>query len=165
MYKGNIEEDARYICYSILSKKELIRKLFSYFEIDNRKRKYFKENRINNIKEVGELNDKIDELKEFVDLLKDEIKQYTELKPKRTIKDKKTYLIKDYGTGFYKIGFSVNPSQREKTLQSEKPNIKMIKVFDKNIEKELHSKYDKFRVRGEWFNLNNIQVKYICTHF
>lgn len=43
--------------------------------------------------------------------------------------------MKDCNTGFYKIGKSINPKLRERTLQSEKPTIKIIKVFDKNIEK------------------------------
>jgi hypothetical protein len=77
----------------------------------------------------------------------------------------KTYIMKDNNTGFYKIGKSVNPRLRERTLQSEKPSIKMIKVFDKDIEKELHNKYKEFRVRGEWFDLNKIQINYICTKY
>jgi hypothetical protein len=81
-------------------------------------------------------------------------------------KDKsKTYVMKDEDTGFYKIGKSVNPEHRERTLQSQKPTIKMVKIFDSNIEKELHEAYDKYRVRGEWFNLTNIQLQYICTHY
>ena len=77
----------------------------------------------------------------------------------------KTYLMKDKNTGFYKIGKSTNPKFREQTLQSEKPTIKMVKIWEKDIEKELHSLYKSFRVRGEWFNLSNIQLKYICTNF
>jgi hypothetical protein len=77
----------------------------------------------------------------------------------------KTYIMKDCNTGFYKIGKSINPKLRERTLQSEKPTIKIIKVFDKNIEKNLHNTYKDFRVRGEWFDLNNIQINYICTHY
>jgi hypothetical protein len=77
----------------------------------------------------------------------------------------KTYLLKDKNTGFYKIGKSVNPKNREKTLQSEKPTYELLKVWDKNIEKELHEKYATQRVRGEWFDLNKIQIKYICTHY
>ena len=76
-----------------------------------------------------------------------------------------TYIMKDSSNGLYKIGKSKNPKYREKTLQSEKPSIKMIKVFSENIEKELHKRYKAQRVRGEWFNLNKIQLRYICTHF
>lgn len=80
-------------------------------------------------------------------------------------RDYKTYIIKDELNYLYKIGKSINPKLREKTLQSEKPNIKIIKVFDKDIEKELHKQYKDFRVRGEWFNLNKVQINYICTKY
>jgi hypothetical protein len=84
---------------------------------------------------------------------------------KKKIINYKTYILKDETNNFYKIGKSVNPIIREKTLQSEKPTIKMIKVFNKDIEKELHNKYKEFRVRGEWFDLNKIQINYICTKY
>jgi hypothetical protein len=80
-------------------------------------------------------------------------------------RDYKTYIIKDESNYLYKIGKSVNPKLREKTLQSEKPTIKMIKVFDYNIEKILHNEYKDFRVRGEWFDLNKVQINYICTKY
>jgi hypothetical protein len=80
-------------------------------------------------------------------------------------KDKKAYILKDKNTGLYKIGRSSNPLDREKTLQAEKPTIKLIKIFKDDVERELHDKYNKQRVRGEWFNLNKVQLKYICTHY
>lgn len=75
----------------------------------------------------------------------------------------RTYLMKDLNTGLYKIGRSKNPAARESTLQSEKPTIKMVKVWEEDIEKELHRMYEKERVRGEWFNLSEIQVKFITS--
>jgi len=77
----------------------------------------------------------------------------------------KTYIMKDSNTGLYKIGKSINPKYREKTLQCEKPTISMIKIFESDIEKHLHENYSKHRVRGEWFDLNAIQLRYICTHY
>jgi len=77
----------------------------------------------------------------------------------------KAYILKDNNTGLYKIGRSINPLDREKTLQAEKPTIKLIKIFKDDVERELHDKYNKQRVRGEWFNLNKVQLKYICTHY
>ncbi len=67
-------------------------------------------------------------------------------------------------TGFYKIGKSKNPKHREKTLQSESPSIQMIAVFNGQgwQEKDWHIHFAKCRVRGEWFNLTNIQVAFIC---
>lgn len=77
----------------------------------------------------------------------------------------KTYLMKDNHNGLYKIGFSKNPKYRESTLQSEKPSIKLIKIWDKNIESQLHKFYKDYRVRGEWFNLSKIQINYMCKNF
>jgi len=77
----------------------------------------------------------------------------------------KTYLMKNNHTKLYKIGYSKNPKHREKTLQSQEPSIKMVKIWNKNIERKLHKLYSEYRVRGEWFNLTPIQVKYICTQF
>jgi hypothetical protein len=166
MYKGIVKEDKRYLMYSVFTKTALIRNIFSYLDSNAINSKVNEEVQMKYIKECYRLKEEIYELKLFVDLLKEEINQYTELKViLKPIAERKTYLIKDLGTGLYKIGFSSNPIKREKTLQSEKPNIKMIKVFDKNIEKELHLNYKDFRVRGEWFNLNNIQIRYICTHY
>ena len=62
----------------------------------------------------------------------------------------------DKNTGYYKIGRSVNPSIREKTLQSEKPTIEMLFNHDAEVkdEKELHNMFSEKRIRGEWFDLN-----------
>ena len=76
----------------------------------------------------------------------------------------KTYLMKDNSTGYYKIGRSIDPIHREKTLQCEKPSIKLVKVWDNNIELKLHKEYASQRLRGEWFKLSPIQVKYICSN-
>lgn len=89
----------------------------------------------------------------------------SEKQNQQTKKKVKTYLMKDCQNNLYKIGKSINPERRERTLQSEKPNIKLVKVWDNDIEKKLHKIYDKQRVRGEWFNLNQVQVRYICTHY
>lgn len=76
-----------------------------------------------------------------------------------------SYILKDKNTGYYKIGKSVNPLKREKTLQSEKPTLILVKKFKFNWESDLHDKYKSQRIRGEWFNLNKTQLKYICTHY
>ncbi|TCI90025.1 GIY-YIG nuclease family protein [Tenacibaculum sp. M341] len=74
------------------------------------------------------------------------------------IKEGKTYLylMLNEDTNLFKIGYSKNPIFREKTLQSEEPNIFTIKIWecDKNIETKLHKLFNNKRVRGEWFNLN-----------
>ena len=86
-------------------------------------------------------------------------------KQKEEVINKKTYILKDKNTGYYKIGRSSNPLNREKTLQSEKPTYELIKIFNNDIETKLHKKYNKQNVRGEWFDLSKIQLKYICTNY
>ena len=86
--------------------------------------------------------------------------------PKRkSYKSKKTYLIKNKRNNLYKIGRSTNPKKREKTLQSEEPLIEIVKTWDNDIENTLHKCYSKQRIRGEWFKLNNLQIKHICTNY
>ena len=78
------------------------------------------------------------------------------------------YLMKDFNTGYYKIGISNNPEHREKTLQSEKPTIEMIcnkkyvsRRMAHSFEQALHKTFSDKRVRGEWFNLNATDVQEI----
>lgn len=76
-----------------------------------------------------------------------------------------TYLMKDDNTGLTKIGKSNNPSLREKTLQSEKPTIRLIYICEQLVERELHKKYKNKRVRGEWFNLLDHDIDNIISSF
>jgi hypothetical protein len=75
----------------------------------------------------------------------------------------KTYLMKDFFRGFHKIGKSINPQVRERTLQSEVPTIELVHVIDEDIEKHLHEKFSAKRIRGEWFNLSNNDLNYITS--
>lgn len=128
---------------------------FNYYEI-NLKDGYKKN--------IDKYNKKKTEYKNQEELKKQTRRSVYNYKP--YIKDiQKTYILKDKNTGYYKIGKSVNPINREKTLQSEKPTYKLIKIFKDDIESELHRKYKKHRIRGEWFNLNKVQLKYICTNY
>ena len=76
--------------------------------------------------------------------------------------------MKDFNTGYYKIGISNSPEYREKTLQSEKPTIEMIcnkKYISRKIahsfEQALHKTFSDKRVRGEWFDLSPSDVQEI----
>ena len=112
-------------------------------------------------KNISFLIDKIDSLTYFKN---DRI--YYEKPKSDTKKTKQTYIIKDDNNPqWYKIGKSIDPFKREKTLQSEKPSIKIVKIFKEDHEKQLHEQYKKNRGRGEWFKLSNLQLKYICTHY
>jgi len=75
------------------------------------------------------------------------------------------YLMLDRKNGYYKIGISNEPEWREKTLQSEKPSIKLIAAkkfvnrrMTANIEKALHDSYSHRRKRGEWFQLDQEDI-------
>ena len=75
------------------------------------------------------------------------------------------YLMKDESNGFYKIGISNKPEYRERTLQSEKPTIVLLKAKEfptraiaEAIESALHKAYGDKRLRGEWFELDNKDV-------
>ena len=75
------------------------------------------------------------------------------------------YLMKDESNGFYKIGISNKPEYRERTLQSEKPTIVLLKskefptrTIAEAIESALHKAYSEKRLRGEWFELDNKDV-------
>lgn len=75
------------------------------------------------------------------------------------------YVMKDLRNGAYKIGISVNPFIREKTLQSEQPKTELLaykryinRKIALAIEKALHEIYSHKRKRGEWFVLDNEDI-------
>jgi hypothetical protein len=117
--------------------------------------KYYEKNKYDD-NYINELNDKI-----FVQ----EFASHLSYKPKK--KKTNVYVMIDHNTKFYKIGKSINPIHREKTLQSEKPTIELIhsfKAYDYD-EKILHNKYKDKRIRGEWFNLDQYDIDYIKNNY
>lgn len=80
------------------------------------------------------------------------------------------YLMYDSSNGYYKIGISIQPEYRERTLQSEKPTIEKIcaksypnRTIASAIESALHKAYDSKRLRGEWFALDANDVSAIIA--
>lgn len=73
------------------------------------------------------------------------------------------YLMRNNRNGYYKIGFSKNPSARERTLQSEEPDITLIRQWPGTMfdEVALHAKFEAQRIRGEWFKLSDADIAYI----
>lgn len=71
------------------------------------------------------------------------------------------YLMINAETSLIKIGYSKNPIFREKTLQSQEPQIYLIACWNANkiVETELHRKFKKNRVRGEYFKLGFNDLK------
>lgn len=65
------------------------------------------------------------------------------------------YLMVNTDTALIKIGKSIDPLYRERTLHSKEPSVCLVAMWccDQQIEKELHLKFAHKRVRGEWFRL------------
>ncbi len=101
----------------------------------------------------------------IIDILGDEDENHTLSIASRFIhscnnRDKKmgdyyTYIIKDNSNGFYKIGKSVNIKRRLSTLSASNKDLILIAYINKDIEKELHMKFDIKGIYREWFNLSN----------
>lgn len=70
------------------------------------------------------------------------------------------YLMRNKRNGYYKIGHSSNPSYREKTLQSEEPEVELEWYIQGTTddEKYLHEEYANKHIRGEWFSLSERDV-------
>jgi len=74
---------------------------------------------------------------------------------KNELNKNKVYLLFDGKNNLIKIGHSKSLQIREKTLQGENPKWDLITAWiaPQKIETELHNKYSKNRIRGEWFAL------------
>ena len=79
------------------------------------------------------------------------------------------YVVQYNNENIYKIGVSKNnPAQRLASLQSGCPyELKFIHIeFCDNyydLEKKLHLKYIKFRIRGEWFKLSDKKLNKLIS--
>jgi len=63
-----------------------------------------------------------------------------------------------------KIGYSINPKARIKALQTASPvKLRLLKTIPGNrqIERALHRKFKKYRLRGEWFKGSKELLQYI----
>jgi hypothetical protein len=72
----------------------------------------------------------------------------------------------DQRNGRYKIGRSIDPCKRERTLQSEVPETELMGycLEGRGIsEKILHRRYKLRKVRGEWYNLLASEVKEVLS--
>lgn len=87
------------------------------------------------------------------------------LKTVKLTEKQKTYLMNDSNTGYTKIGKTVNPKSRERTLQSEKPTISLFAICDDLVETKLHKQYESKRIRGEWFKLEENDINDILNNY
>lgn len=99
-----------------------------------------------------------------------EEKKYEEQTNKVKTTECYVYLMHDENNNAYKIGISNNPKHRERTLQSEKPSIILVKSkkfptrdLARAFEFALHKTYSDKHMRGEWFRLNDSDVKDIIS--
>jgi hypothetical protein len=104
--------------------------------------------------EASKLRDRASELEYFAK---------TGKKKAKKAKSNALYLIKNKRNGLYKIGISVNPTIREKTLQSQEPELEAVKVWHGQalMEKWWHNHFKQYRVRGEWFSLTSHQIRFM----
>ena len=70
---------------------------------------------------------------------------------------------------FIKIGVSMTPIIREKTLGHQIPKISLYKVLKtknmREIEKALHNQYETKCVRGEWYKLTDEEINNIVEQY
>lgn len=80
---------------------------------------------------------------------------------KKEPKPTRIYLMINQRNGLYKIGRSVKPTVREHTLQSDEPEINLLRTWlgTHNDEIYLHEIFSSSRVRGEWFRLSDEQIE------
>lgn len=71
-------------------------------------------------------------------------------------KIKYVYVITDQHWNM-KVGVSNNPQQRKLQLQTATPDKLYLRgwvVGDEQLEREIHNKLEKHRIKGEWFKFN-----------
>jgi hypothetical protein len=73
--------------------------------------------------------------------------------------------MEDLRNGLFKIGRSVTPEKRQRTLQSEVPQVQMrISIpAEEEHEKELHENFSGKRIRGEWFSLDADDLVHVVS--
>lgn len=125
------------------------------------------EKTINHYKEEGYTDETITELNnQIIEKIYEDFenKQKDSPKPQKSVW---IYLMLDSATGYHKIGFSKNPKFREKTLQSEKPTVELLAQYKGSVSDEtyLHIFFLEKRIRGEWFALNESDIKEIEFYF
>lgn len=79
---------------------------------------------------------------------------------KKASKQRFVYLMRNNLTGKHKIGKSIDPTFREKTLQSQEPDVTLLFYCSEEIitEKYLQEIFAEKRVRGEWFDLDSNDI-------
>lgn len=77
------------------------------------------------------------------------------------------YLMKNMANGYYKIGKGLSPFTRERTLQAQEPDVRLLVSVetDAAFERQMHQRYAHRRVRGEWFSLDHGDLFALASSF
>jgi hypothetical protein len=77
------------------------------------------------------------------------------------------YLMKNMDNGYYKIGFSQQPEYRERTLQAQEPDVRLLATIPgtKQLEQKLRSDFAEHRARGEWFSFSSSALYSVAEVF
>ncbi len=84
---------------------------------------------------------------------------------KDKISDSKTYIAYDASSNNYKIGRSIHPKKRLKTIKSSNPSISKMWVHDDDIELGLHHEFSHKKVESEWFGLDESDLDSIFKRY
>lgn len=76
-----------------------------------------------------------------------------------------TYIIRNNNNGFYKIGKSSDVKRRLSGLSVVEDNLTLIAYVDKDIESELHARFDIKGIYREWFNLSDCDLNDIIDEY
>lgn len=78
------------------------------------------------------------------------------------------YLMHAVGTDLYKVGLSIHPERRAEKLDYESPH-KIVMVHKilvdsmKKVENYFHLLFSDNHIKGEWFRLDEFEVKMFCS--
>jgi hypothetical protein len=75
------------------------------------------------------------------------------------------YIMQDMRNDAFKIGQSITPGKRERTLQSEVPEIvlRFSIPADESLERQLHEHFESKNIRGEWFALEPDELLWVIS--
>lgn len=76
-----------------------------------------------------------------------------------------TYIIRNNNNGFYKIGKSPDVKRRLSGLSIVEDNLTLIAYVNKDIESELHARFDIKGIYREWFNLSDCDLNDIIDKY
>ncbi len=88
-------------------------------------------------------------------------------KRKDSFSESQTYIVimdnlPNYQELYFKIGKSINFTERIRQIQTANPFIKTILLFDFDCENYLHYSLKEYKIKNEWFRINNTDVKFLA---